>query len=298
VNGGGPLATPLRALRHAPVLVDDVAIVPRLHAAARSIDASASGALDVEELIRWTRAWLIVWQSVLHARGIIGSIPPWTAPVPIADVPSLKGDPDRRRRTAATALLEKAMLLHFSADRAAATLDESAFLPHRAGLELNWEAVCHAVRYEPAPVLIVRALAEVIVPPREPSPVTLRELADRTGYAQKQVRVGLRRLIEAHVLGVSESAGAAARYWFVDASAGSERPAAPALSQPARLDPPLTPDPRHAPAPVPAGRHVAVRMTLNGVTVSLGPGLQPHVELGPDGIPHVTFDGPPDEISS
>jgi hypothetical protein len=33
-------------------------------------------------------------------------------------------------------------------------------------------------------------------------------------------------------------------------------------------------------------------MTLNGVTVTLGAGLTPHVELGPDGIPQISFDPP------
>jgi hypothetical protein len=33
-------------------------------------------------------------------------------------------------------------------------------------------------------------------------------------------------------------------------------------------------------------------MTLNGVTLSIGPGMTPYVELGPDGVPHVRFDPP------
>jgi hypothetical protein len=36
---------------------------------------------------------------------------------------------------------------------------------------------------------------------------------------------------------------------------------------------------------------VALRLTLNGVTLTLGPGLSPHVELGPDGVPHLSLDG-------
>jgi hypothetical protein len=38
-------------------------------------------------------------------------------------------------------------------------------------------------------------------------------------------------------------------------------------------------------------------MTLNGVTFSLAPGLTPHVELGPDGIPHISFDADGDASS-
>jgi len=286
VNGGGPLAASLRALRHEPMLVDDVAVVPALAGAAGGLG------LDVEELVRWTRAWLIVWQGALQARGAIGTLPPWTVAVSLADVPTLKGDPDQRRRTAALELLDRAGLIRLNGDRTAGTLAESAFAVHRAGLEVDWGALGRAVRHEPAPLLVARALSELIVPAGEPTPVALRDLAERSGYALKQVRVALRRLVEVGLVSVSESSGAATRYWFESgARVQAERPreAVPLPIAPAALATPSPAaravEPRRAP-------RVAVRMTLNGVTFGIGAGLAPHVELGPDGIPHVTFDVP------
>src|SRR5689334_2235017 len=105
MNGGGPLATPLRALRHAPALVDDAGVAPRLAAAASALPAG-DAAIDAPELVRWTRAWMVACQGLLHERGVIGTVPPWTVPLAIDDLPALKGDPDRRRRAAALTLAE------------------------------------------------------------------------------------------------------------------------------------------------------------------------------------------------
>lgn len=306
MNGGGPLVAPLRALRHAPMLVDDVGVVPVLGRAAG--DSALGPFADVEELVRWTRAWLVVWQGALHSRGVIGSVPPWTASVPLDELPTLKGDPDRRRRSAALALLEHAGLLTAAEDGRSVRLAESVFVSHRAGLEIDWGTLTRTLRCEPAPLLTVRALAELIVPPEDPTPVTLRELAERTGYAPKQVRVALRRLADAGVVRVSEASGVATRYCFDSAArlAGQivtsdvrmttpDREAAPPASAPtpaarAAAVPRMGPLPSPAVAPAP---RVAVRMTLNGVTLTLGAGLTPHVELDPDGVPHISFDADP-----
>jgi len=292
MNGGAPLATPLRALRYAPVLVDDVAAAQRLAAFAGEM-STPDLPLSAPELVRWTRAWLVAVQGVLHDRGAIGPVQPWTVPIPRAELPSLKGDPDGRRRAAAVALLERCGLLLPGADPTALMLGEPAFVPHRAGLELAWGEICRAVRWEPAPLLVARGLAEQVTPPEQLTPVTLRELMDRSSYAAKQVRAAIGRLVEADVIVVRESAGMPSEYCFgavATSGRASERPGfrptvAGGESAPtAPLDPP---------ARAAAERRVALRMTLNGVTVTLGAGLSPHVELGPDGVPHLSFDPPP-----
>ena len=102
MNGGAPTtpASALRALRLDPVLVDDLALDARL--------GQDPGHPPVDpEIVRWARAWLVVWQGVLHAAGVIGTAPPWSVAVPLADVPSLKGDPAGTRRAEAIALLER-----------------------------------------------------------------------------------------------------------------------------------------------------------------------------------------------
>lgn len=296
MNGGGPLAAPLRALRHVPVVVDDVGLVPRLATAAASAPAVDGLTLDVGELVRWTRAWMVACQGVLHERGVIGTLPPWTVPLPVADLPTLKGDPEHRRRDAALALLDRAGAVTRAVDGRAVTLAESAFVEHRAGLEVEWAAVSRAARFEPAALLVARALADLVVPPAEPAPVTLGELAQRTGYAPKQVRVALRRLTDAGVLRTSESAGMATQYCFGTVAVPGP---SSAIGQPVRQAVPAGPAvpevsaPPVAPPALPGtGRAVALRLTLNGVTLSLGAGLAPHVELGPDGVPHVSFDPP------
>ncbi|AHG93609.1 hypothetical protein J421_6074 (plasmid) [Gemmatirosa kalamazoonensis] len=287
MNGGAPPSTLLRALRHEPVLVDDLGAAERLAAIAGDVQI-ADLPLDPAELVRWTRAWLVALQAALHDRGAIGVARPWTVSIPRAELPGLKGDPERRRQDAALSLLERAALLACDADRATITLLERAFVPHRAGLEIAWGALGRAVRWEPAPLLVARALAELVVPPDQPAPVTLRELVERTGYAAKQVRSALRRLTDADVLTVRETAGMPSEYCF--GTVAIPVPELPATAGPTIVGPPVS-SPPPSPSPAPAGdRRVALRMTLNGVTVTLGAGLAPHVELGPDGVPHLSFD--------
>jgi hypothetical protein len=298
VNGGPPLAAPLRALRFAPVLVDDVGPIAQL-AATAALLSPADLPLDAAELVRWTRAWLVAFQGALHDAGAIGGAQPWTVPLPHSELPALKSDPEGRRRAAALTLLERTGLL--ASDRAtqAVALDVRAFVPHRAGLEVAWGAVGRAVRWEPAPLLVARALADLVVPAEQPVPVTLRELVERTGYAAKQVRAALRRLADERVIEASEAPGAPSEYRFgivaLPRAAEASETAEPPAPSPARLAlaapdaRPVSPEP---PLGAASARRVALRMTLNGVTVSLGAGLSPHVELGPDGIPHLTFDPP------
>ena len=291
MNGGAPIApaSPLRALRLDPVLVDDLALDARLAAG-----VSSAPGLDADpESVRWARAWRVVWQGVLHAAGVIGTVPPSSVSTPLADVPGLKGDPAGTRRAGALDLLERLALLHRTDGGAAARLDDALFTRHRAGLEVDWAAAARACRHEPAPLLTLRALVEVVVPPDTPTPVSLRELAGRTGYAEKQVRVALRRLAEAGVISAVESAGQATRYRLTPAALG--RPAltpAPSIPSPiAQSIPSSIPSttPGTTPPVAALGQTPALRLTLNGVTLGIAPGLAADVTLDADGVPHVSL---------
>ena len=293
MNGGGPATPlsstggPLRAVRRAPVLVDDLALEARLSGV-----ASTGNAGDAET-VRWTRAWLVVWQGVLHAAGVIGTAEPWSVPVHLDEVPTLKGDPLGARRARAIALLEAAGLLRRTAGGDSAVLDEGVFTPHRAGLEVDWGTVCRVCRYEPAALLVLRALVEVVVPADTPTPVSLRELAGRTGYAEKQVRVALRRLAEAGVISVSETPGQATRYWLAPLALG--RRAAPLPETPSSSPPEpvhAVNAPTSAPAAPAPGTTPVLRLALNGVTLAVVPGLEVDVTLDPDGLPRVTIRPP------
>jgi DNA-binding transcriptional ArsR family regulator len=278
--------------------VDDIGPLPRLLAAAHDV-TGAAGAGAAEELVRWTRAWLVAWQGVLHAAGVIGSEAPWTVPVRLGDVPTLKADPERRRRDAALALLERATLLERVAhpDGEQGTLGEALFVTHRAGLEVDWGAACRACRHEPAALLVLRALSELVSPLDTLTPVSLRELAARTGYGEKQVRVALRRLTDDGVIEAAEAAGQPARYRLSELARGrGGRPAplpapAPVHTQPGPAEPTPAPGSPASP-PAPAAVASAVRLTLNGVTVSLGAGVTAHVAYDADGVPHLTIPPP------
>lgn len=316
--GAAPVAGGLRALRHPPALVDDAAAAAFLASVSPTAvriagDASGTDTGDADaELVRWTRAWLLVWQGALHAAGVIGTVEPWTVPLRLADLPTLKGDPDRRRRAAAERLLARAGLLVVSGDGRDGRLVERAFTAHRAGLELDWPAVVERCRLEPAALLAVRALAEVPGVLEEPTPVSLRELAARSGYAEKQVRTALRRLGESGLVEVTEIRGQATRYQLSGLALGHVADPSPVPTL-APLPIPgqgvtsrgVVARPEGSPpgtvratagggptvqAPVPAaGGTVALRLTFNGVTLSVAPGLSVHVGYDADGVPHLTI---------
>ncbi|GJG89486.1 hypothetical protein tb265_46670 [Gemmatimonadetes bacterium T265] len=281
---GGPPAVALRAVRVAPVLVDDLALT-------RAVDGSAwaaNGSPD-PEIVRWARAWTIGWQSVLHARGIVGAADPWTVALSPADWPELRGDPDRHRLDAAVALLKQVGLADSRGD-GAVTLGPRAFVPHRAGLELDWGAAFRACRGEPAALLTLRAVVDGLAALDDPAPLTLRELASRSGYGEKQVRTALQRLIAAGVLATRESPGQPTRYRITDALLGRGGPAPAAPVGPQRLSeapaPASPPAPSHQTAP-------AFRLSLNGATVAIAAGMTASVELDADGVPHVHLTAPP-----
>jgi hypothetical protein len=287
VNGGAP-ATPLRAVRVTPVLVDDLA----------PTRAVGHPAPPEPEALRWTRAWMVAWQAALHARGVIGATDAATVALPRADWPTLRGDPDRRRQAQAVHALVASGLAHLDAN-GALRLGDRAFVAHRAGLELDWPAALRACRAEPASLLTLRAVVDGLAALDDPGPITLRELAGRTGYGEKQVRIALHRLVEAGVLATREAPGQPTRYRVTDPLLGrrTARPSPPAAQLVTRPGPDSAPPPAAPPAaahPATTARPApAFRLTLNGATVALAAGLTAHVELDADGVPHLHVTAPP-----
>ncbi len=311
MNGGAP-ALPLRAVRVSPVLVDDLAVVRAL-VGGRAAGGRADGDTPADTpppdaaVLRWTRAWLVAWQAALAARGVIGTADAWTVALPRSDWPTLRGDPDRRRQAAAVELLARTRLAEWDA-AGALRLVERAFVSHRAGLEVDWPAAYRACRAEPASLLTLRAVVDCLPALDDPGPITLRELAARTDYGEKQVRIALHRLVEARVLATREAAGQPTQYRLTDLylGRGTPPPVGPALVPRRSPDPPAgapdraamapapapaavgTPDARSAESPVAPSRATpAFRLSLNGATVALAAGLTASVELDPDGVPHL-----------
>lgn len=308
MNGGAP-AGALRAVRLNPVLVDDRALVRELGRLHPVVGSGSDVDASDPEIVRWTRAWLVAWQGALCARSAIGRVDAWSVSIPRDEWPTLKGDPDHRRRDAAVALLVHAGLAsaarpehtrrgesQLAPDASVAigleaiTLTERAFIEHRAGLELDWSAAYRACRAEPAALLTLRAVVDCVQVLDDPTPITLRELAARTDYGEKQVRVALRRLVEAEILATRNAPGQPTRYRVTDrmlgrvndSSVGSTRPMALDTSPPAVRRTPDAPSaaPRQSGAP-------AFRLTLNGATLTLPAGLTADVEVDADGVPHL-----------
>ena len=109
------------------------------------------------------------------------------------------------------------------------------------------------------------------------------------------MRVALRRLAEAGVVTAVESAGQATRYRLTPATLGRPVQApGPSIPQPVpqaipQANPGMRPS---SPVNAPAGQAAqppAVRLTLNGVTLGIAPGLAADVILDADGVPHVSL---------
>ena len=284
MNVGAP-AIPLRPVRVAPVLVDDVAVVRALRTFGPSLDDDSS---SEDEMVRWARAWIVGWQAALQARGVIGTKDPWTVALAPADWPVLRGDPERRRQHAAADLLLRLGLADRRQD-GALVLAEHAFVPHRAGLEVDWTAAFDACHGEPAALLTLRAVVDGLAALDDPGPITLRELVPRTGYGEKQVRTALHRLAAAGVLDVREAPGQPTRYRVTDALLGREARAAAAQAGPRLVAPGAAGMPSEVVAPPRPAMDAApaFRLSLNGATVTLVVGLDARVDIDGDGVPHL-----------
>ena len=322
-------ANGLRALREQPALADDQAVARRLSASALSPDDS-----------RWARAWLVCSQATLMADPRYGIDPTADLVFDPRQVPAPKGMADVARRVAVLDTLLTAGVLrpvpevdagvvarlghaphghpprgrpHLSAVPAApvplsgrVSWTPAVCMVHSAAVTLDWPHVVSACGREPAALLVARTLAEFLLPLDAWSMVPRRDLVERTGYQQKQVRVALRRLAVAGLLEAEGESGRVARYrfaapalrqrWSADPTATA--PSRPAVSAAAAAGPGAVghTSPPGAPAPD-ATRPAAnaaeggIEMLVGGVTVrvasgaslDIAAGARARVEVGPDG---------------
>lgn len=309
----------LRALRREPLIVDDRGLDRHLAAGARGEGAApgadpAGGAHHptlTPELARWARAWLVCWHAALVADPRYGRDDPWTIDLALdaVPVPGGVGDPARREAVHAALLGSGVIELDGPAAAPTARLARALFVEHRAALALDWPAVVAGCDLEPAALLVVRALAEQVVPPDAPAAVPRRDLVARTGYQQKQVRVALRRLAAAGLIAAEGEAGETARYHFTPRALGRGWAAEPATVTPTRSAPvppaPASPIAPTAGSPAPVAPAAAdgggVRVMVGGValTVAAGAaftvaaGLAAVLELGADGRPQLRVEPAP-----
>lgn len=301
--------TPLRALRHQPALVDD-------RAAARLLAAGTSDALSPES-VRWARAWLVCSQAVVAAEPGLGAEESSSLAFDPGQVAAPKGLGDAARQSAVLAALLAAGVLRATAGAEAGRVSWAADIcaVHSAAVTIDWPGVVSACGREPAALLVVRTLAEYVVPAHSWTVVPRRDLVERTSYMQKQVRVALRRLEAAGIIDAEGETGRTARYRF------TEQALAPRWEQPSVVGPSLvasdalagSPETRVHPAgsapvmrpshPTPAVRESAraqgagspseqgVEVVIGGVTVRMAPGTsldvgagaRAEVVVGPDG---------------
>ena len=285
---------PLRALRQEPLLVDG-------HAAALQLRRRSATVRLPPDAERWVRAWLVCAHAALVGSARFGLDEPWTIPLCLDDVRTPRGAGDRARvRALLTTLTTAGVLL----PAAGATpdgmvrLDRAIFTAHHAAIALDWPALVAACGAEPAALLTLRALAELIVPLDAWTAVPRRDLMAHTGYGAKQTRVALRRLAAEALIEVEGEVGETARYRFTSRAFG--RPwaqAVPSLAPGAALVPPVAPGgaPEALPPSVAGGTAPAdgLRVSVSGVTLTLAAGadftidagLAARLELGADGRP-------------
>jgi len=283
----------LRAVRREPLLLDDGLVAARLH-----------GALPAETA-RWTRAWLVCWFAALAADERFGRVDPWELTVPLDAVALPKGAGDGARQHAVLQALGDAGVASMHEEtRGRRSLRvvrfaEDVFTEHAAALGVDWSSVVVRCGAEPAALLVMRALAELIVPLDGTVAVPRRDLVSRTGYQQKQVRVALRRLVAADLIVADGDVGTTARYRLAPRALGrpwpSDRTPEPVIERPVveKVAGPVA-GPVAAPPPVAASGD-GVRVMIGGATVTvaagasfeIGAGVAARLELGPDGRPRL-----------
>jgi DNA-binding transcriptional ArsR family regulator len=282
----------LRAIRREPLLLDDRLVAERL-----------AGALP-NETARWARAWLVCWFAALAADERFGRADPWDLTLPLDAVALPKGGGDgARQRLVLQALAEAGIAtVHEEAQGRrhvrVARLADDVFAEHPAALAVDWGAVIARCGAEPAALLVMRALAELIVPVDGVSAVPRRDLVAWTGYQQKQVRVAIRRLLAADLIVADGDVGTTARYRLTPRALGrpwptQEAPAAPEPTRASRAQPVPHAGREGATAATSAGDgiHVVVggaTVTLAaGASLEIGSGLAARMEVGPDGRPRL-----------
>jgi hypothetical protein len=289
----------LRAIRREPALIDDRLAAERL---ADRPELSAEGA-------RWARAWLVCWQAALVADDRYGLDEPWEIPLALRRIAVPRGGGDAARREQVLSALAAAGLVTVSpgAGRSAARtvrVGRDAFVDHPAAMGVDWPGVV-ALCAEPAPLLVLRALAELTVPGdtlgEAFTSVPRRELTAATGYQQKQVRLAIRRLAALGLLDVEGDTGTTARYRLAPRAVGQPWRAAPAGAAFGPAAVPSRPAPPEAPPDAPEsprareGDGDGLEVTLGGVAITvapgggfeIGPGMVGRVERAPDGRPRL-----------
>lgn len=327
----------LRALRQQPALVDDVAAVRLLTSAPA---ASGAGGLSEDE-VRWARAWLVCTQAavvtatehevgksvgpafdaerVQAPKGLAGPARQAEVLAALVEAGVLRPAPDGVHTISGSALRGRTR----TAERESSPRGPGGLQPvlpgprvywapavcavHSASVEIDWVRAVAACGREPAALLILRTLAEYVIPADAWTGVPRRDFVDRSGYQQKQVRVALRRLVAAGVIEADGENGRTARYRF------AARVLAPRWNQTGASEragnPPVDVSRNHASAPdavigTPsivsraAARATAsdpdvqgVEVVLGGVTVHMapgasldvGPGAHARIEVGADG---------------
>jgi hypothetical protein len=289
----------LRAIRQEPMLVDDRLVAERLEARMSA------------ETARWTRAWLVCWHAALLADDRFGRDEPWELPVLLDAVTVPKGGGDAaRQREALEALSEVGVVATYDAGDGGAsrrgtrtaTLARDAFTSHAAALAVDWPTVVARSGAEPAALLVMRALAELIVPLDGWSAVPRRDLMLRTGYQHKQVRVALRRLVAADLLLAEGDVGTTARYRLTPRALGRAWSAEPAAAQvPTPVAAPVaTPAPPLSAAAARQAAGQGVQLVIGGASVTIAPGasfeigagVAARVEIGPDGALRMVIQTP------
>ena len=162
---------------------------------------------------------------------------------------------------------------------------------HSAALTLDWPAIVALCGREPASLLVARTLAEYVVPAHDWTVVPRRDLVERTGYMQKQVRVALRRLEAAGLVESEGATGRTARYRFAARALASRwnesvdpphapGPALVAPSFPAAHGTVVRPTPTVATTQTERGEAQGVELEIGGVTVRMAPGTSLDVGAG------------------
>ena len=296
---------PLRALRHEPLFIDDQLVAERLR---------AQGTLP-PETARWARAWLVCWHAALVADARFGLDDPWAIALPLDGVvaPRGAGGADRLR-VVRDALVASGVLVAAGGDGRQARwhIAPAVFTEHAAAVALDWPGAVTACGAEPAALLVLRALADLVVPLDAPAAVPRRDLVERTGYQQKQVRVAVRRLAAADLVAADGDVGTTARYRFTPRALGrvwsepAPRPAPVAVplaaphAAPNAL-PPTSPSPESPNAT--ASTNAAgdgVQLVVGGATLTIAAGavfeiaagIAARLELGPDGRPRLVIRAP------
>jgi hypothetical protein len=296
----------LRALRREPALIDDRLVAERL---AERPELSPEAA-------RWARAWLVCWQAALVADDRYGLDEPWEIPLALRRVVVPRGGGDAARRERVLEALASAGLVtvfpapsvgHSAARTGARTarVGRDAFVDHPAAMGVDWPGVV-AVCAEPAPLLVLRALAELALPGDALgdafTSVPRRDLMAATGYQHKQVRLAIRRLVALGLLDVEGDTGTTARYRLSPRAVGQPWRAAPVrpAAGPAAVAAPPASSGSAAPTETPPAGAAAtdregLEVTLGGVAITvapgggfeIGPGMVGRVERGPDGRPRL-----------